>query len=133
MSEKLLIQWQQVELPLSNGSLDPRIQWDLLICHLFVKCKRSISAITRLGIDRARIIRALLEYGAIEERRHGSQAPPSGTPPTYPLWLEIREKIFTLADKLRQLNLQRTRLLSKRSELLALGLPLRSRIATLQR
>jgi hypothetical protein len=39
------------ELPLDNGALDPKTQLDLLICHLFVNNKCSISAIARIGID----------------------------------------------------------------------------------
>jgi hypothetical protein len=83
MSEKLLtehtrdgfyLRQSKVELPLDNGGLDPKDQWDLLICHLFVNDKRSISAISRFGIDRSRIVQALLEHGAIQERRHGSRA-----------------------------------------------------------
>jgi hypothetical protein len=59
----------KVELPLDNGHLDPKDQWDLLICHLFVNRKSPISAIARLGIDRPRIVQALLDHGAIRERR----------------------------------------------------------------
>jgi hypothetical protein len=62
------------ELPLDNGALDPNTQLDLLICHLFVNDKRSISAITRIGIDAPTIVRALLEQGVIYERRQGSRA-----------------------------------------------------------
>jgi hypothetical protein len=83
MSEKLLTEHTQdgfylrqtkVELPLDNSGLDPKDQWNRLICHLFVNNKRSISAITRFGVDRPRIVQALLEQGAIRERRHGSRA-----------------------------------------------------------
>jgi hypothetical protein len=59
---------------LDNGGLDHETQLDLLICHLFINQKRSISAIMRLGIDRRRIIRTLLKQGAIRDRRLGSRA-----------------------------------------------------------
>jgi hypothetical protein len=62
------------ELPLDNAALDPNTQLDLLICHLFVNDKRSISAITRIGIDAPTIVRALLEQGVICERRQRSRA-----------------------------------------------------------
>jgi hypothetical protein len=62
------------ELPLDNGALDPKTQLDLLICHLFVNDKRSISAIARIGIDASSIVRALLEQGVICERRQRSRA-----------------------------------------------------------
>jgi hypothetical protein len=64
----------RVELPLDNGGLDPKTQLDLLICHLFVNEKRPISAIMRLGLDRRRIIRSLLEQAAICDRRLSSRA-----------------------------------------------------------
>jgi hypothetical protein len=62
------------ELPLDNGALDPKTQLDLLICHLFVNEKRSIWSIMRLGFDRRRIVQALLEQGAICDRRLSSRA-----------------------------------------------------------
>jgi hypothetical protein len=64
----------KIELPLDNGALDPQDQLDLLICHLFVNRRSPISAIMRLGIDRPRIVQALLEQGAIQERRQGPRA-----------------------------------------------------------
>lgn len=64
----------KVELPLDNGGMNPKTQLDLLICHLFINEKRSISAIMRLGFDRRRIIQALLEEGAIYDRRLSSRA-----------------------------------------------------------
>jgi|GEM_PF-2514217 hypothetical protein len=62
------------ELPLDNGALDPKTQLDLLICHLFVNNKSSISEIARIGIDPPSIVRVLLEQGAIFERRQKSRA-----------------------------------------------------------
>jgi len=64
----------RVELPLDNGGLNPKTQLDLLICHLFINEKRSISGIMHLGFDRRRIIQALLEQGAIYDRRRISRA-----------------------------------------------------------
>jgi hypothetical protein len=64
----------RVELPLDNGGLNPKTQLDLLICHLFINEKRSISGIMHLGFDRRRIIQALLEQGAICDRRLSSRA-----------------------------------------------------------
>jgi hypothetical protein len=60
----------RVELPMDNARLDPELQTDLLICHLFVNDGRSIAAITRIGLDRQRIVEALLEHCVIEKRRH---------------------------------------------------------------
>jgi hypothetical protein len=65
----------RVGLPLDNGGMTPKTQLDLLICHLFVNEKRPISGITRLGFDRRRIIQALLQQGAICDRRLSSRAP----------------------------------------------------------
>jgi hypothetical protein len=62
----------RVELPLDNAGLDPELQTDLLICHLFVNDGRSIAAITHLGFDRQRIVGALLEHSVIQNRRQGS-------------------------------------------------------------
>jgi hypothetical protein len=62
----------RVELPLDNAGLDLELQTDLLICHLFVNDGRSIAAITHLGFDRQRIVRALLEHSVIQNRRQGS-------------------------------------------------------------
>jgi len=64
----------EFELPLDNGDLDSKTQLDLLICHLFVNDRRSISAITRIGVDPPSIVRALLEQGVIYERRQRSRA-----------------------------------------------------------
>jgi hypothetical protein len=64
----------EFELPLDNGGLDSKTQLDLLICHLFVNDRRSISAITRIGVDPPSIVRALLEQGVIYERRQRSRA-----------------------------------------------------------
>jgi hypothetical protein len=71
--EELDFRQTRVELPLDNGSLDPETQLDLLICHLYVNEKRSIWSIIRLGFDRRRIIQALLEQGAIHDRRMSSR------------------------------------------------------------
>jgi hypothetical protein len=62
------------ELPLDNGALDSKTQLDLLICHLFVNNKSSISEIARVGIDPPSIVLALLEQGVICERRQRSRA-----------------------------------------------------------
>jgi hypothetical protein len=62
----------RVELPFDNAALDPELQTDLLICHLFVNDGRSIEAIARIGLDRERVVEALLEHGAIQDRRRGS-------------------------------------------------------------
>jgi len=59
----------RVELPFDNAALDPELQTDLLICHLFVNDGRSIEAIARIGLDRERVVEALLEHGAIQDRR----------------------------------------------------------------
>jgi hypothetical protein len=63
-----------MELPLDNGGMNPKTQLDLLICHLFINERRSISAIMRLGFDRRRIIQALLEEGGIYDRRVSPRA-----------------------------------------------------------
>ena len=60
----------RVELPFDNAGLDPELQTDLLICHLFVNDGRSIAEITRIGLDPKRIVEALLEHSVIEDRRH---------------------------------------------------------------
>ena len=62
----------RVELPFDNAGLDPELQTDLLICHLFVNGGRSIAAITQIGLDRQRIVGTLLEHGIIQDRRHSS-------------------------------------------------------------
>jgi hypothetical protein len=60
----------RIELPFDNAALDPKLQTDLLICHLFVNDGLSIAAITRIGLDRQRIVGALIEHGVIQDRRH---------------------------------------------------------------
>jgi len=67
----------KLELPLDNSGLDPQLQMDLLICHLFINEARPISAITQLGEDYPTVVRALLEQGIVWERR---QKPRSAKP-----------------------------------------------------
>jgi hypothetical protein len=64
----------KVELPFNNASVDPQLQMDLLICHLFVNDKRSIPAITLIGEDSRSIIQALLRQKVIKDRRRDSHA-----------------------------------------------------------
>ena len=60
----------RVELPLDNGSLDPKTQLDLLICHLFINQELTISDIAcALNEDRWLVILALLEKGILKDRR----------------------------------------------------------------
>ncbi len=75
--EGFRVRQTKFELPLDNGNLDPQLQTDLLICHLFVNERRSISAITRIGADYSSVVRALLEHGIVWDRR---QKPRSAKP-----------------------------------------------------
>jgi hypothetical protein len=71
----------KIELPLdnaSNASLDPKLQMDLLLCHLFVNAQRCISDITRIGEDYESVVRTLLEQGVIADRRQMQGRPPDG-------------------------------------------------------
>jgi hypothetical protein len=60
----------RVELPFEYPELDHELQIDLLICHLFINDARSLQAIAQIGLDRQRIVGALLKQGVIEDRRH---------------------------------------------------------------
>jgi len=60
----------QIESPFDQDGFDPKLQTDLLVCHLFVNDGRSIGAITRMGLDRQRIVGALLKHGVIQDRRY---------------------------------------------------------------
>jgi len=68
----------KIELPLDNASLDPKLQMDLRICHLFVKTQHCISDITRIGEDYESVVRTLLEQGVIADRRQMEGRPPDG-------------------------------------------------------
>src|SRR5262245_56905968 len=61
---------RRVELPSEYAELDHELQIDLLICHLFINDGRSLGAIASIGLDRRRILGALLKEGIIEDRRH---------------------------------------------------------------
>ena len=63
----------KIELPLDNADLDENIQWNLLICHLFVNRRSSISSITRIGLDCQRVVRTLIEQGMIWDRRQSPE------------------------------------------------------------
>jgi hypothetical protein len=63
---------------LDNASLDPKVQTDLLICHLFVNTQRCISHITRIAEDYEDVVRTLLEQGVIADRRQMQGRPPDG-------------------------------------------------------
>ena len=65
----------KVELPFNNGGLDPQLQMDLLICHLFVNDKRSISTITLIGEDSRSVVQALLRQKVIKDRRQKLRQP----------------------------------------------------------
>jgi hypothetical protein len=66
----------KIELPLDNANLDENVQWDLLICHLFVNQRSPVSSITRIGLDYQRVVRTLIEQGMIWDRR---QSPGRGS------------------------------------------------------
>src|SRR5262245_38709172 len=70
----------RVELPLEYDDLHPEVQTELLICYLFINDRRSIEGIACLGLDRRRIVAALLKQGIVEDRRHGRvNTVPEGT------------------------------------------------------
>ena len=58
-----------IEIPPDYVGLHPDLQTNLLICHLYVNSGRSIEEIELVGLDRRRIVRALLDHGIIEDRR----------------------------------------------------------------
>jgi hypothetical protein len=68
----------KIELSLDNACLDPKLQMDLLLCHLFVNAQRCISDITRIGEDYESVVRTLLEQGVIADRRQMQGRPPDG-------------------------------------------------------
>ena len=59
----------RVELPLENSDLNPKLQTDLLICHMFVNVGLPISVITAIIEDYPTVVRALLEQGVVWDRR----------------------------------------------------------------
>jgi hypothetical protein len=58
------------DLPLSNEALDPALQQELLICHLFTNNRHSIADIAdRFSLDVRTIIEILLFQEVIWDRR----------------------------------------------------------------
>jgi hypothetical protein len=68
----------RLELPLENSGLDPKLQTDLLICHMFVNVGLPISVITGIGEDYPTVVRALLEQGVVWDRRRKQDWLPTG-------------------------------------------------------
>jgi len=69
MHDGFCLRQTRVELPLENSGLDPKLQTDLLICHMFVNIGLPISVITAIGEDYPTVVRALLEQGVVWDRR----------------------------------------------------------------
>ncbi len=72
--EGFLLRKSKVDLPLSNEYLDPKLQQDLLISHLFANSRRRISEIARLGVKPRKIVESLLAQGVVWERRQVKRA-----------------------------------------------------------
>jgi hypothetical protein len=70
MHDGFVLRKPKFDLPLSNEALDPRLQQDLLICHLFANNRHSIAEIARrFSLDARSIIEILLCQQVVWDRR----------------------------------------------------------------
>jgi hypothetical protein len=60
----------KIDLPLGNEALDPQLQRDLLICHLFVNNRHRVADIARrFDLEIRTVIKSLLSQEVIGDRR----------------------------------------------------------------
>ena len=70
MNDGFILRKPKIDLPLSNGALDPGLQRDLLICHLFANNRYPIADIAhRFSLDAGNIIEILLSQQVVWDRR----------------------------------------------------------------
>jgi hypothetical protein len=71
---------KQFTLPGNSRDLDPKTKRAVTICNLFLNQKLTVSDIIRvLDENYKSVVLALLEYGAIQDRRHHRGRSPFGT------------------------------------------------------
>jgi hypothetical protein len=75
MHEGFVLRRSTLDLPLSNEALAPEFQQDLLICHLFVNKRRTVSQIMLcFELQLRDVIECLLRHGVISDRRQARPA-----------------------------------------------------------